>query len=204
VGSRDAEEENPRRYPMDVYEAIEKRRSVRKFKGPVTEEQLGRILQAGALAPSPWNHQEWDVVVVDDPALIGKIAEIRYKHHLALTNEASAGIMERAKIQKEAFQSATLLMIYQSVGNSRIEEEFNAAGAWLLVENICLAAMAEGLATRIVSFWAGKEGEVDKLLHMPAGKRQVTAINVGIPDEVPPPRALKPREKWVHRNTFGS
>ena len=38
---------------MDVYEAIEKRRSVRKFKGPVTEEQLGRILQAGAPAPSP-------------------------------------------------------------------------------------------------------------------------------------------------------
>ena len=55
---------------MDFYEAIEKRRHVRKFKAPATEEQLNRIIVAGTKAPSPDNDQTWEFVVVDDPALI--------------------------------------------------------------------------------------------------------------------------------------
>ena len=43
---------------MDLYEAIEKRRTVRKFKSPATEEQLKKIISAGVKAPSAGNKQE--------------------------------------------------------------------------------------------------------------------------------------------------
>ena len=55
---------------MDFYEVVEKRRTVRKFKGPATEAQLMRILVAGTKAPSGTNQQRWEFIVVDDPALI--------------------------------------------------------------------------------------------------------------------------------------
>lgn len=38
---------------MDLFEVIEKRRSIRKFKpNPIPKEALKRILEAGRLAPS--------------------------------------------------------------------------------------------------------------------------------------------------------
>ena len=37
---------------MDIYEAIEKRRTIRKFVKPATEEQLNRIITAATLSPS--------------------------------------------------------------------------------------------------------------------------------------------------------
>jgi nitroreductase len=42
---------------MDVYEAIEKRRTIRTFKQGVSEEQLRKLLLAGVNAPSGSNVQ---------------------------------------------------------------------------------------------------------------------------------------------------
>jgi nitroreductase/predicted transcriptional regulator YdeE len=51
--------------PMNVYEAISNRRSIRKFKNdPIPEEDLHKILQAGILAPSGKNRQPWKFLVV--------------------------------------------------------------------------------------------------------------------------------------------
>ena len=63
---------------MDFHEVIAKRRTVRKFKGPATEAQLMRIMVAGTKAPSGMNQQRWEFIVVDDPALVEKIAERKY------------------------------------------------------------------------------------------------------------------------------
>lgn len=185
---------------MDVYEAMEKRRSIRKFKAPPTEEQLKRIITAGGLAPSAFNRQGWDVVIVDDSALLDKIADIKYRLNRGLGSDVPGSIEEHARRQKEAFANTTFLMVYQRVGKNDRESRYDGGSAWLLMENICLAAVADGLGTRIVSFWDWAEEEVDRLLRVSPGKRQVSGINVGIPDEEPKPRALKPQEKWVHRN----
>ena len=60
---------------MDLYEAIEKRRTIRKFKGPATAEQLSRIIAAGTQAPSPHNRQSWEFIVVDDDHRLHKTAQ---------------------------------------------------------------------------------------------------------------------------------
>ena len=50
---------------MDVFEVIEKRRSVRKYKPlSVRNEDLKRILEAARLAPSAGNRQPWRFIVV--------------------------------------------------------------------------------------------------------------------------------------------
>lgn len=53
---------------MDLFEVIETRRSIRKFKPDLIPTQnLKRILEAGRLAPSGSNRQPWHFIVVKDP-----------------------------------------------------------------------------------------------------------------------------------------
>ena len=57
---------------MDISEAIDKRRTIRKYKSPDTEEQVLQIITEGVKAPSAGNRQTWEFVLVDDPDLIEK------------------------------------------------------------------------------------------------------------------------------------
>jgi nitroreductase len=55
---------------MDVMKAIKTRKSIRAFiDKPVEEEKLNKVIEAGRLAPSASNRQEWRFIIVRDPDL---------------------------------------------------------------------------------------------------------------------------------------
>ena len=55
---------------MDVIEAINKRRSIRKFKSNlVTDQQINRLIEVARLAPSGSNVQPWRFIIVRDQKL---------------------------------------------------------------------------------------------------------------------------------------
>ena len=59
---------------MTVMEAIEARRSIRKYQPvPIEPEKLSRVLEAGRLAPSARNAQIWQFVLVRDAGLRQKL-----------------------------------------------------------------------------------------------------------------------------------
>jgi nitroreductase len=59
---------------MDVFKAIEWRRSIRKFSPRKIEHQkVIHILEAAQLAPSSSNRQAWHFIVIDDPSIIQQI-----------------------------------------------------------------------------------------------------------------------------------
>ena len=61
---------------MDVFEAISKRRSIRKWKPmPVEKEKIEKVLEAGRLAPSWGNTQPWRFIVVQDKAKIEQLGK---------------------------------------------------------------------------------------------------------------------------------
>ena len=62
---------------MDVMTAIKARRSIRAYKDmPIEDEKLEAVLEAGRLAPSARNLQEWKYVVVKDKALRDKLVDV--------------------------------------------------------------------------------------------------------------------------------
>ena len=64
---------------MTVKEAIEKRRSIRKYKpDPVPEELINQILESARLAPSGVNRQPWRFRVVTDPDTRAKLREAAF------------------------------------------------------------------------------------------------------------------------------
>lgn len=70
---------------MDVWEAIRKKRAVRKFTDkPLPDDVIERILDAGRRAQSSKNTQPWEFIVVRDSALLQELAKAGdYMSHVA-------------------------------------------------------------------------------------------------------------------------
>ncbi|PTA68247.1 nitroreductase family protein [Deinococcus arcticus] len=65
--------------PLNVTEAIESRRSIRKYvQEPMNQDDLREILRLASLAPSAWNAQTWRFAVVQDPAVKAQLQEAAY------------------------------------------------------------------------------------------------------------------------------
>ena len=59
-----------------LLELVKMRRSIRRFKpDPVPDEYIDRIIEVARYAPSGFNMQPWEFVVVKKPELRSKIAE---------------------------------------------------------------------------------------------------------------------------------
>ncbi|MDV6373371.1 nitroreductase family protein [Deinococcus arenicola] len=65
--------------PLSITEAIETRRSIRKFvQEPMNADDLQEILRLASLAPSAWNAQTWRFAVVQDPAIKAELQAASY------------------------------------------------------------------------------------------------------------------------------
>jgi len=164
---------------MNVFEAIKSRRSIRSFLDkPIEEEKLLRVLEAGRLAPSAKNLQEWKFVIVKDQGLRKKLA-------LAANNQPF--IAEAPVI---IVGCATLVNYVMSCGQYAYPIDLAIA-----LDHMTLQAVEEGLGT----CWVGsfKEDEVKKLLQIPENIRIVELLPIGYPKDVPPARARKKLEEII-------
>jgi nitroreductase len=188
---------------VELYEAIEKRRTIRIFKRPATEEQLKKIILAGTKAPSGRNTQPWEFVLVEDQELVNAIAEIKYQLTLKM---APAGGAEKDKIekmanaQKESFRNASILAVFHKKGGE--------SGAWLCIENISLAAVAEGLGSGIVFYAPEERAMIAELLCLPADCELTAVLKIGVPGEDGYQREKNPYAprrhdfSWLHKNRY--
>jgi nitroreductase len=88
---------------MDLYEAIEKRRSIRVYKKGATEEQLRKIILAGSKAPSAVNRQPWEFIIVEDQKIIDQLAELKYQLNRKRDPHRDKGNAEAQEKERVAF-----------------------------------------------------------------------------------------------------
>jgi nitroreductase len=182
---------------MDVYEAIEKRRTIRIFKKGASEEQLRRIVLAGAKAPSAGNRQPWEFVIIDDPNIIDQLAEIKYQLNRTFTpgpDQTQKDVEDRALNQKRWFKNASVVAVC-----TRSEQ---SANGWLAVENMSLAAVAEGLGSNIISYWDEAKKAVETLICLPGDYELTCVLKFGVSGEEGRPMKRRPEFSWLHKNKF--
>jgi 5,6-dimethylbenzimidazole synthase len=178
---------------MDIYEAIEKRRTIRSFVQGVSEKALRKIVLAGTKALSAGNSQPWEFIHVDDPKLIDQIAEHKYQQNLEIFGQ------EETLKQKQAYQNCCVVAVCHKEGQ--------VVSAWTCIQNMALAATAEGLGIVPSTFWGEHQKAVEKLLGLPEGYNLATVMLIGVQEGYPntnypkPPR--RPEFSWLHRNRFG-
>ena len=82
----------------------------------------------------------------------------------------------------------------------------NIASTWMCIENMALAATADGLGIQISIFREEHKIAVEQLLGIPEEYELATILLIGVPAEVPRKRetgATRPDFSWLHRNRFG-
>ncbi len=147
---------------MEVMEAIRTRRSTRSFQDrPVEEEKLRAVLEAGRLAPSARNLQDWRFVVVRDPDTRKRLAE-------AARNQEFVG---KAPVVIAACGTSDYVM---TCGQPAYSLDVTIA-----LDHMTLAAVAEGLGT----CWIGAfyEDKVKEVLGIPERVRVVALLPLGYP-----------------------
>ena len=172
----------------DLYEIIHRRRDVRaEFTGaPVPGAVLDRILAAAHAAPSVGLSQPWDFIVVRDRALREAFHEHvrRERDVFAATLDAEAAArFARIKIDGVVESTLSIVVTYdQQRGGPAVLGRHAIADAGLYsvclaIQNLWLAATAEGMGVGWVSFY--REDFLRGLLEIPAGVRPVAWLCLG-------------------------
>ena len=152
---------------MDFYQVLEKRRTIRDFSDKeVTDEVLKKVLSAAFKAPTNDHLRQFEFVVVRGQENIARLVSpvAQNTKNIQQTGlNAAAGVMDKdehamftdalPKQQRMLMQSNCLVLPFfrqkdyplcQPADQSSLNY---FASAWAAVENILLAATAEGLAT---------------------------------------------------------
>jgi len=180
---------------LTVKEAIEQRRSIRKFKtDPVPDELIDQMLEAARLAPSGTNRQPWRFQVIKNAELKKKLAE-----EAAFGNQlvANAPVIVACGSELLTFVKGHKLAPpggeYYGADSDDLDElrKFQADAhiyTAIAVEHMVLTATAIGLGT----CWLQRLrfGQVGKILGWPRHIPVFTFLLVGYADEQP---AAKPR-----------
>ena len=148
---------------MELYQAIEKRYSVRSYQDkPVEEDKLRRVLNAARLAPSGSNRQPWKFVVVRD-------AGIRRNLAAACNNQSFIAqapvVVVGVGLQPDRVMSCAV--------------PGDPVDVAIALEHVALAATAEGLGT----CWIGAfdQDKVRAVLGVPKTAKVIEVMPLGYP-----------------------
>lgn len=194
---------------LTVKEAIERRRSIRRFKpDPVSPELINELLDAARLSPSLSNRQPWRFQVITDPALKRRIFE---EATFAQAHVVEAPVIIVCGSELLTFVKGHPLAPsdsdYYAAENDSPDEikrfvpdaQMNTA---IAIEHMVLMATALGLG----SCWIQRirYGQVAKILGWPRHMAIHAILAVGYPAVLPPARPRLSREEiLVQPESFG-
>lgn len=182
---------------MDIYEAIEDRRSIREYTAEAVDEMaVRRIIDAAVHAPNAMNRQPWSFTVIRDRAVLDRIARDAKFH--ALANMPHTEHL-RTLLQDpdfHIFYHAPALIVISAVD----AEPWIIEDCALAAENLMLAAHAEGLGTCWIGFAQSylNSPEGKGALKLAAGRIPLAPIIVGHAADIPQAGERKPPEiVWI-------
>ena len=182
---------------MECHDAINARRSVRDFtEERIPEDTLKRIIAAAYKAPANDHFRDWHYIVVTDPEVKRQVLEGIPKNLTVKNVDRMTFISD--PVQKESYQVAVpkqYRMLYDTAAllvplmkkKSDILHPANLsdlncyASVWCSIENLWLAATAEGYGCNLRIPWGEEEAIAQKALGFPDGYLIPCFIGIGRP-----------------------
>lgn len=185
---------------MDLYEAIEKRRTVRDFEDhSIPQKLIEKIIKAGLQAPSNDHMRDWHYIAVQDKNTVKKLLDIVPK---GISDEDMKQLIKDWNLsdieQQNAYKDAVpkqykMLMVASVVVIPLLKQKTDVfhpenishlngfASIWCSIENIFLASTAEGYGCSL-RIPLGDEAEyARKILEFPDDYLMPCFIGIGKP-----------------------
>ena len=191
---------------MELYEALEKRRTCRDYSDrEVSDEILKRVIGAAFKAPTNDHLRQLEFVVVRGRENIAPIIDPLAKNMAAfkkLVHEADeSGDKDKMamfadalpKQQRMLMQSGLLILPFFRQKQSPLLKLNYFASAWCALENMLLAATAEGLGT-VFHIPVGDEAEkIKEIVGAPEDYEFICLLTMGYPAA----DAFRPKQKEI-------
>ncbi|MEE6164108.1 MULTISPECIES: 5,6-dimethylbenzimidazole synthase [unclassified Mycolicibacterium] len=186
-----------------VYRAIIERRDMRRFVpgSSVTDDVLGRLLQAAHAAPSVGLMQPWRFIRITETALRRKIHALVDEERIRTADALGPRAAEFLALKVEGILDCAELFVIaladdreRHVFGRRTMPHMDLASVSCAIQNMWLAARAEGLGMGWVSIF--EPGPLARLLGMPDGAEPIAILCLGpVPDF--PDRPMLEIEHWT-------
>ena len=175
---------------MELYEALEDRRSIRKYTAdPVSDETLQKLLRAAGIAPSWKNNQCWRFIVVREQSRKQKLA----------------GSLPDGNPCKKAIAEAPVVLVLcadPQTSGRQDGKDYYLLDAGLAMQQLMLAAHAEGLGACWVAWF--DEAAARPACNIPEPYRVVALTPLGVPAHRPSPRPRKEIGEIVFIEEWGN
>lgn len=186
------------------YDIVSTTRSIRRLRpDPIDDAVLNRVLQAAIWAPSGGNRQPWRIVAVKDRDTKARLGEIYYtewakyvdrnmamvanqpdhvieqmRKGLAVGTRLAENLAEVPVVVIFVFDPSQVLPTDANLGRVSV---VGGASLYPAVQNMLLAARAEGLGGVLTTLIATREADVKDLLDIPADWGVFAMVPLGTP-----------------------
>lgn len=200
-----------------VYRAIAERRDMRHFSGGnVAPDLLARLLEAAHQAPSVGLMQPWRFIRVSNRALRAQIQAQVEEERVRTAEALGERTDEFMKLKVEGINDCAEVLVAalmegreQHVFGRRTLPEMDMASVSCAIQNLWLAARAEGLGLGWVSLF--EPSALAGLLGMPEGAKPVAILCLGPVEEFYPAPMLvlegwaqaRPLHELLYENQWG-
>ena len=211
-----------------LLELVKNRRSTRRFKSDlIPDEYINKIIEVARWAPSGFNSQPWEFVVIKDKKLKDAVVQIiRPPRSAGASGFSKMEDMCEAWMRQKQHPWLDPEMEYQNApifillfGDTRTQLGLpmairydthlrqsiyisSLANAFLYMH---MAATTLGLASQWVSMVASPYNHcsLKNLLNIPTELDIYDMIALGYPAYKPGPKLMRPVDKMIHRDYFG-
>jgi len=179
---------------MDFFDVATSQRAIRRLKtDAIPDGVLRKIMDAAICAPSGGNRQNWNFVVVRDPAKRARLGELyreawgelmKVPYYAGAAKEppdSPAGkMLASARHLGEHLGEAPVLILACVTVDGK-PTLTSGASIYPAVQNIMLAARALGIGSCITTIHRFRDAQVKELLDIPADVETAALIPLGYP-----------------------
>ena len=168
-----------------LIEEIVKRRSIRAYQPKAIEpEKLQRVMEAGRLAPTASNAQQWKIIIVEDEVMRHQLVDAASPHQAWL--KQAPVILAACALRPDDVM--------------RCGHPPSLIDLSIVLDHISLQAVREGLGT----CWIGSfyQDKAKKVLKIPENIQIVELMSLGYPVYIPSPPSRKPLDQFYKKNQW--
>jgi nitroreductase len=205
------------RFDMPLEEAVTTQRAVRRLKpDPVDDALVLRLIELALKAPTGSNAQNWEFVVVKDPAVKARLARRNRQawslygglgRRLSRNDPKMLRVLDAVQWQADHFEEIPVLVV-ACLRGTRLPFPNVAAASYYgsifpAVQNLLLAARAAGLGAALITLPLWSAWSVRRILGLPWNVTPCAVVPLGWPLGRYGPTTRRPVGEVVSLDRYG-